>query len=175
MSESIQKKLDRVRPPKVQIKYEVETYGAIEKKELPFVMGVIADLSGDNKLKDAKGRPLKIKDRKFVNIDKDNFNDVLKSNKPRATFRVKDRLSGEEDKNLNVDLEFANLSDFHPEQVADKVPALKKLVEARRRLASLKQKMDGNDDLEYKLNEILKNAETRDKLKNTLDQGESSE
>ncbi|MBD3317599.1 MAG: type VI secretion system contractile sheath small subunit [Chitinivibrionales bacterium] len=168
MAGSVQKKLDRVRPPKVQINYDVETYNSVEKKELPFMMGILADLSGDNKQTDAKGRPLKITDRKFVNIDPDNFNDVLSSCKPRVTCRVPDKLSGEEGKSLNVDVEFSTLEDFHPERVAQKVEPLRKLMEARRRLASLKQKMDGNDELEDHLNDILKNADTRDKIRSSL-------
>ena len=96
MPESKQKKLERVRPPKVQISYEVETLDAIVKKELPFVMGVIADLSGDNEIKDAKGRPVKISDRNFSQINQDNFNTILNGCKPRATFRVADKLSGED-------------------------------------------------------------------------------
>ena len=168
MPESKQKKLERVRPPKVQISYEVETLDAIVKKELPFVMGVIADLSGDNEPKDAKGRPLKITERKFSTIDRDNFNTIMQSSKPRATFRVADKLSGEPGKMLSVDLQFEHMDDFHPEKIAEKIEPLRKLVEARRRLASLKQKMDGNVDLENSLNEILKNVDLREQVKSSL-------
>lgn len=169
MPESIQKKLERVRPPKVQISYEVETGDAIVKKELPFVMGVLADLSGDNEPKDANGRSLKITDRKFTMIDRDNFNTVLKSTRPKATFRVADKLSGEPDKMMSVSLDFENMDDFHPEKIAERVEPLRKLVEARRRLASLKQKMDGNTDLENHLNDILKNVDLRAEVKSSLD------
>ncbi len=168
MPESKQKKLERVRPPKVQISYEVETLDAIVKKELPFVMGVIADLSGDNEVKDAKGRPVKINERKFSQIDKDNFNTILNGCKPRATFRVADKLSGEAGKTMNIDLEFQHINDFHPEKIAEKIEPMRKLMEARRRLASLKQKMDGNTDLENSLNEILKNVDVRKQIKASL-------
>jgi type VI secretion system protein ImpB len=172
MPESTQKKLERVRPPKVQISYEVETGNAIVKKELAFVTGVIADLSGDNEVKDKKGRSIKITDRKFSEINRDNFNSVLEGCKPRATFRVDDRLSGESGKQLSVDLEFTHISDFHPEKIAEKIEPLRKLVEARRRLASLKRQMDGNTDLENSLNEILKNVDLRQQVKASLDEGE---
>ncbi len=175
MPESKQKKLERVRPPKVQISYEVETLDAVVKKELPFVMGVIADLSGDNEVKNAKGRTLKITERKFCQIDRDNFNNVLKSCRPRATFRVSDKLSGEPDKTMSIDLEFQNMEDFHPEKIAEKIEPLRKLMEARRRLASLKQKMDGNTDLENSLNEILRNVDLRQQVKSSLEAEEQTE
>lgn len=169
MPESKQKKLERVRPPKVQISYEVETLDAIVKKELPFVMGVIADLSGDNEVKDAKGRPVKINERKFSQIDRDNFNTILNGCKPRATFRVADKLSSEAGKTISIDLEFQHMNDFHPEKIAEKIEPMRKLMEARRRLASLKQKMDGNTDLENSLNEILKNVDLRQQIKASLE------
>ncbi len=168
MAESHQKKLDRVRAPKVQIKYDVETYGAIEKKELPFVVGVVADLSGDNPAMDNNGKPQKVKDRKFVNIDGDEFNNVLKASRPRVKCSVPDKLSGEEGKNISIDMEFESLDDFHPHNVAEKVEPIKKLVEARRRLSSLKQKMDGNDDLEGLVNQILSNSDVRNSIKGSV-------
>ncbi|HEX3020584.1 MAG TPA: type VI secretion system contractile sheath small subunit [Chitinispirillaceae bacterium] len=175
MPESKQKKLERVRPPKVQISYEVETLDAVVKKELPFVMGVIADLSGDNEVKNAKGKPLKITERKFSNIDRDNFNSILKSSRPRATFRIADKLTGDPEKTLSIDLEFQNMDDFHPEKIAEKIEPLRKLMEARRRLASLKQKMDGNTDLENSLNEILRNVDLRQQVKSSLDTDQKPE
>ncbi|HEX2959364.1 MAG TPA: type VI secretion system contractile sheath small subunit [Chitinispirillaceae bacterium] len=174
MPESKQKKLERVRPPKVQISYEVETLDAVVKKELPFVMGVLADLSGDNEVKDARGRPMKITERKFSHIDRDNFNTILKSSKPKATFRVADKLSGEDGKTMSIDLEFQHMEDFHPEKIAEKIDPLRKLMEARRRLASLKQKMDGNTDLENSLNEILRNVDLRQQVKSSLDADENN-
>lgn len=169
MSESYQKKLDRVRPPKVQIKYTVKTGDAIEEKELPFVVGTLADLSGDNEVTDANGKKLKIKDQKFDVVDRDNFNSYLKTTKPRLSYTVADKISNEEGKNIKVDINFENIDDFHPEKVADKVEPIRKLVEARCLLASLKQQMDGNDDLEERLNQILKNADVRENVKNSLD------
>jgi type VI secretion system protein ImpB len=174
MPESIQKKLERVRPPKVQISYEVETGDAIVKKELPFVMGVLADLSGDSKVTGPDGKPLPVMKRDFTLIDRDNFNSVLKSCNPSVKFRVADKLSGDPDKQLSIDLDFKHMNDFHPEQIADKVEPLRKLVEARRRLASLKQKMDGNTDLENHLNEILKNVDLRQQVKSSLGGDENS-
>lgn len=165
MAESHQKKLDRVRAPKVQIKYDVETYGGVEKKELPFVIGVMADLSGDNAAVDANGKPLKVKDRKFVNIDGDVFNSVLKSSRPRVACSVPDMLSGVEGQNLKIDIEFESLDDFQPHAVAEKVDPIRQLVEARRRLSSLKQKMDGNDDLESLVNQILANGDVRESIR----------
>ena len=113
---SIQKKLDRVRPPRVQIKYEVEIGDALELKELPFVVGVLGDYSG---------RPEEqlppVKDRRFVNIDRDNFNDVLREMKPRLAFRVEDKISGNKDQKLNVELKFNSIDDFSPENVVRQV------------------------------------------------------
>jgi type VI secretion system protein ImpB len=174
MAESQQKKLDRVRAPKVQIKYEVENYGGSERRELPFVMGVVADLSGDNDVTGPDGKKLKLKDRKFTSIDPDNFNEVLKGAKPKVKCSVADKLTGNSDQNLNVDIQFESLDDFHPEKIAEKIEPLRKLLEARRKLASLKQKMDGNDNLEDKLNEILQNAESRNKLSDILNQSDIS-
>jgi type VI secretion system protein ImpB len=126
--ESIQHKLDRVRAPRVQITYDVEIGGAIENKELPFVVGVLADLSG----KPAEPLP-KLKDRKFVEIDRDNFNQVLEGMKPRLAFRVDNKLGGKEDSQIGVELKFKSMDDFHPEQVAQQVEPLRKLIEARRK------------------------------------------
>jgi type VI secretion system protein ImpB len=174
MAGSIQKKLERIRPPKVQISYDVETYDAIEKKELPFMVGILADLGGDNRPTDARGRPQKITDRTFMNVDRDNFDEVLGSCRPRVSCRVPDRLTGEPGRNMTIDIEFGNLADFHPEKVAEKVEPLRKLMDVRRRLASLKQKMDGNDDLEEQLNEILADAEERRKLLASLGTGDDA-
>ena len=129
MAESIQHRLSRIRPPRVQITYDVEIGNAIEKKELPFVVGVLADLSG----KPAKPKP-KVSDRKFVEIDRDNFNEVMSKIKPRLAFRVPNTLGGDGGDNLNVELEFENIDDFRPEQLVKQVPALKKLFEARQKL-----------------------------------------
>lgn len=152
-SESLQHKLDRVRRPRVQITYDVETNNAMEKKELPFVVGVLADLSGQPK---EALRPLK--ERKFVSIDRDNFNDVLKKAAPRLALKVDNRLTGEDTK-LAVELNFQHLDDFEPARVAQQVGPLRELLEMRQRLTQLLSKMEGNDKLEHLLGEVLGNTE----------------
>lgn len=151
--ESTQHTLDRVRAPRVQITYDVETGGAIEKKELPFVMGVLGDYSGN------PADPLpRMKDRKFVNIDRDNFNDVLKGCKPRLTFQVENNLQKDGTK-MGVELNFRSMADFEPENVARQLEPLNKLLELRTKLSDLKNKMYGNDKLGEVLSEILQNTE----------------
>ena len=162
MSESIQKKLDRVRPPRVQISYDVETGGAIEKKELPFLVGILADLSG----KPETALP-KLKDRKFVEIDRDNFNDVMSAIGPRLAFQVPNTLQKDSTK-LNVVLKFEELDDFDPVRVLKQVPALSKLFEARQRLTDLLAKLDGNDDLDALLADVIANSEQQAALKAEL-------
>ena len=154
MSDSLQHKLDRVRRPRVQITYDVETGGATEQKELPFVVGVMADLSGKPE------NPLKpLKDRSFTPIDRDNFNEVLEKAEPRLAFRADNQLT-EEDNQLNVELKFKNIDDFEPAAVARQVPALKELLDMRERLNELLGKMEGNDQLEALLGEVLSNTDT---------------
>ncbi len=151
--ESLQKKITRVRPPRVHITYDVETGGAIEKRELPFVVGVLADLSGQ------PDKPLPaIKDRKFVEIDRDNFDQVMAKIEPRLAFKVDNRLT-EDDTRLGVDLRFRSREDFEPAKVAEQVPALRRLLEARRALANLRASMIGNDKLETLLLDVLTNTE----------------
>ncbi len=153
MAESQQKKLDRVRRPRVQITYDVETGGAMEKKELPFVVGVLADLSGQPKT------PLKaLKDRKMVAVDRDNFNDVLAGAAPRVAMKVSNKLT-DENTNLAVELNFKSMDDFEPAKVAEQVPALKELLEMRQRLKYLQSKMEGNDKVEELLSDVLNNTE----------------
>src|SRR6185503_2608480 len=148
MAESKQHWLDRNRPPRVQITYDVETGDAIEKKEIPFVVGVMADLSGTSEA------PLpKLKDRKFVEIDRDNFNDVLKSIKPEVTATVDDKLTGQG--KLKVSLQFVEMDDFRPERIVDHVEPLKKLLEARQRLNDLLAKLEGNDELNGALKRVV--------------------
>jgi type VI secretion system protein ImpB len=142
MSESLQHKLDRVRRPRVQITYDVETNGAMQKTELPFVMGVLADLSGQPK---EAQRP--IKERKFVNVDRDNFNDVLQRSAPRLAMKVDNKLN------------FKHMDDFEPARVAEQVPALRELLEMRQRLTQLLSKMEGNDKLEQLLADVMGNTE----------------
>lgn len=148
MPESTQHKLDRIRPPRVQITYDVEIGGAIQKKELPLVMGILADLSGKPE------QPLpKLKDRKFVEIDRDNFNAILKSITPRATMQVDNKLSKEGGK-TNIELKFQNIEDFSPLNIVKQVPALNDLFKARQRLNDLLAKLDGNDKLDNMLREL---------------------
>ncbi|SIS48456.1 type VI secretion system contractile sheath small subunit [Insolitispirillum peregrinum] len=162
MAESIQHKLDRVRPPRVQITYDVEIGDAIEKKELPFVVGVMADLSA----KPAVALP-KLKERKFVEIDRDNFNDVMDAAKPRLAFRVPNRLA-DDDSQLNVELGFKSIEDFEPVNVLKQVPALAKLFEARLRLRDLLAKLDGNDELDALLRSVIASTDAQKELKSSL-------
>lgn len=148
MPESTQHKLDRIRPPRVQITYDVEIGGAIQKKELPLVMGILADLSG----KPEEALP-KLKDRKFVEIDRDNFNAILKSIAPRVTMQVDNKLSKEGGK-TNIELKFQHIDDFSPLNIVQQVPALNELFKARQRLNDLLAKLDGNDKLDNMLREL---------------------
>lgn len=156
--ESTQHKLDRVRPPRVHITYDVEIGDAIELKELPFVVGVLADLSG----KPDEALP-RLRDRKFVDIDRDNFNDVLKGMKPRLAYKVENKLTNDESK-MGVELRFNNLDDFEPERVVNQVEPLRKLLEVRKQLSDLLAKTDGNDKLNDRLQEIISNTELLQKI-----------
>lgn len=151
-TDSTQQKLGRVRPPRVQITYEVEVGDAIEMKELPFVLGVIGDYSGKPE------QPLPaLKDRKFVEIDRDNFNQVLAGMKPRLAYNVDNTITNDGSK-LKVELKFNSLADFAPDNVVKQVEPLRRLVEARERLSNLLSKMDGNDKLEQQLLDIIENT-----------------
>ena len=151
--DSIQKKLQKVRPPRVQMTYDVDVGDGIEKKELAFVTGVVGDFGGNSEI--AKAR---LKDRKFVSIDADNFDEVMKGVEPRAVFRVPNELS-DSGGEFAVDLKFKAMDDFRPESVVQQVEPLKKLLEARTKLADLRNKLAGNEKLEDILNEILNNTE----------------
>ena len=165
--ESTQHKLDRIRKPRVHLTYDVEVGGAIQVKELPFVVGVMADLSGQPK------DPLaKIKDRKFVEIDRDNFNKVLSGIKPRLAFQVDNTLQDDGTK-MNVELRFGHMDDFSPERVAQQVEPLRKLVEARERLSNLVNKMDGNDKLEELLQDVVANTDALKRLSSETGRGQS--
>ncbi len=160
--ESVHKKKERIRPPRVHISYEVELNGAQVMKELPFVVGVMADLSGQPKT------PLeKMKDRKFVEIDRDNFDGVLKSMKPRLAMKVDNKLQNDGSE-LSVELNFEKLADFRPEAVAGQVKPLADLLEIRKQLRDLLGRTEGNDRLEELLGAIIENQEVRDKLTDTL-------
>ena len=162
MAESIQHKLDRVRRPRVQITYDVETNGAMQKVELPFVVGVLADLSGKPK------EPLRpLKDRKVVTIDRDNFNDVLAKATPRVAMKVDNKLTDDNTK-LAVELNFKHLDDFEPARVAEQVGPLRELLEMRQKLTQLLSKMEGNDKLEALLTEVLTNTDKAKSLAKEL-------
>jgi len=164
MADSTQKKLERVRPPRIQISYEVETGGAIEMKELPFLMGVIGDFTGQ------PTEPLpKLKERKFVEVTPDNFDDVLASMKPHLAFTVENKLSEESDApKLGVDLNFRSLDDFSPDAVAKQVPALNKLLELRTELANLRANLQTNEKLDEVLQATLGDTDKMNKLRTEL-------
>ncbi|NBC12502.1 MAG: type VI secretion system contractile sheath small subunit [Gammaproteobacteria bacterium] len=148
MAQSSQKFIARNRAPRVQIEYDVELYGAEKKVQLPFVQGVMADLSG----KPVEALP-PVAERKFLEIDVDNFDDRLKSMKPRVAFQVPNTLTGEG--NLNVDLTFESMDDFSPAAVARKVDSLNRLLQAREQLANLVTYMDGKSGAEELISKVL--------------------
>jgi len=159
--ESVHKKLNRVRPPRVHITYDVEVGGAIEMKELPFVLGVLSDLSGK------PDEPLpSLKERKFVEIDRDNFDEVLAGMKPRLAYTVDNKLS-DDDTKLAVELRFKSLEDFEPEQVVRQVEPLRKLLEERERLSDFLSFMESKDKLRDILADVSQNT---DDLKALSDQ-----
>lgn len=151
--ESIQKRLQKVRPPRVQLTYDVEKGDAVEQKELPFVVGVLGDYAGQSEQPQGK-----LRDRKFVNVDLDNFDDVMSGLAPRAAYRVKNKLTPDGGE-LAIDLTFKQFDDFRPESVVEQVEPLRKLLEARSKLADLRNKLAGNEKLEDLLNDVLKSTE----------------
>jgi type VI secretion system protein ImpB len=161
---SAQHKLDRVRPPRVQITYDVEIGGAIELKELPFVVGVLGEFTGN------PVQPLpKLKDRKFVEVNPDNFDSVLEGMRPHLAFAVENKLSDDPNgPQLKVDLHFKKLDDFEPGNVANQVKPLKQLLDLRTRLADLRGTLQGNDKLEELLLDAVGNTEKLDKLKQEI-------
>ncbi|MBD1227928.1 type VI secretion system contractile sheath small subunit [Xenorhabdus griffiniae] len=150
MKSSGQKFIARNRPPRVQIEYDIELYGSEKAVQLPFVMGVMADLAG----KPVEALP-DVNDRKFLEIDIDNFDERMGSIKPRAAFQVENTLTGEG--KLNVDLTFETMEDFQPDAIAKKVEPLAQLLEARTQLANLLSYMDGKNGAEKLIAEILQN------------------
>lgn len=166
--ESLQHKLDRVRPPRVQITYDVEVGGAIELKELPFVVGVLGDFVG----KPEEALPA-LKNRKFVEIDPDNFNQVLSGMKPRVSFSTDNKLQDDGSK-IGVDLRFNSIEDFEPDNIVQQVEPLRKLVEARQKLSDLRSKMDGNDKLEAMLNDVISNSDKQKELSDALGLGDEA-
>jgi len=169
MPESLQHKLDRVRRPRVQITYDVETGGAMKKVELPFVVGVLADLSGQPK------QPLKpLKERKAVFLDRDNFNDVLAKAGPRLAVRVANQLTDPNSK-LAVELQFKHMDDFEPARVAEQIGPLKELLDMRQELTQLLARMEGNDKLEQLLAAVLANTEKAMAVTRALDASSGSQ
>ena len=148
MSGSSQKFIARNRAPRVQIEYDVELYGAEKKVQLPFVMGVMSDLSGKSEVE-----PPAVADRKFLEIDVDNFDDRMKSMAPRAAFTVPNTLTGEG--NLAVDITFESMDDFSPAAIARKVEPLRELLEARTQLSNLMTYMDGKTGAEELINKVI--------------------
>ncbi len=167
--ESLQHKLDRVRPPRVHITYDVEVGGAIELKELPFVVGVLGDFVGKPE------EPLpSLKQRKFVEIDPDNFDQVIAGMKPHLSYSVDNKLQDDGTK-IGADLKFNSIEDFDPDNVVQQVEPLRKLVEARQKLSDLRSKMDGNEKLENLLNEVVSNTDKQKQLSNALGMESSKE
>jgi len=162
MAESIHEKLKRVRPPRVHITYDVETEGAVIQKELPFVVGVIGDFSGNPT---APLQPLK--NRKFVQIDRDNFNEVMARMTPGLNMRVENTLKGDGSE-MSVQLKFNGIEDFDPASVVAQVEPLRRLLETRNRLRDLATKVDRSDKLENLLEQILSNDEQIKKLASDL-------
>ncbi|WP_394144960.1 type VI secretion system contractile sheath small subunit [Vibrio atypicus] len=160
--ESIHGKLSRVRKPRVHITYDVETEGAAVKKELPFVVGVMGDFAGDNT---ASLKPLK--DRRFIQIDRDNFDDVLKRMNPKLSFRVDNKLA-DDGSQMSIDLSFTRMKDFEPAQVVNQVEPLRKLMETRNKLRDLMTKVDRSEDLENILEDVLNNTASLEKLSGEL-------
>ncbi len=151
--ESVQKKLQRIRPPRVQLTYDVEIGDGKEVKELPFVVGVLGDFSAASELEKTK-----LKDKKFINVDLENIDEVMESLAPRATFQVENTIS-EEGGRMGVDLTFNSMADFRPENVVQQVDPLRKLVDARERLSDLRNKISNSERLEDLLDEVLKNTD----------------
>ncbi|MEW4490523.1 type VI secretion system contractile sheath small subunit [Thalassoglobus sp. JC818] len=160
MPESIQHKLDRVRKPRVHITYDVEIGDAIVKKELPFVMGVMGDFSGN-----PTNPPKSLSQRKFVSIDRDNFNDIMSNISPELNMRVKNTMvEGEEDSEMAVQLKFNSMDDFDPAKIVEQIPALKALLDSRDKLRDLLTTMDQSEDLEQALEKILSDTEQLKKI-----------
>lgn len=162
MADSIHDKLKRVRKPRVHITYDVETNGAVAEKEIPFVMGVMGDYSGDNV--DTKKA---LKDRKFSQIDRDNFNEVMGNISPEVMMKVENTLE-DDGSEISVDLAFRSMEDFEPHKIVDQVAPLKKLLETRNKLRDLLTKADRSDDLETILEEVLSNTDAIASLSSEL-------
>jgi type VI secretion system protein ImpB len=164
LSQSIHSKLSRVRKPRVHITYDVETEGAVVQKELPFVVGVLGDFSG------RPTEPLpSLKDRKFVQIDRDNFDEVMGRMRPALSFKVENTLQGNGSEML-VELKFRSMDDFEPAAIAEQIPAIKSLLEVRNRLRDLLTKADRSEELENLLERVLQNEGDLKELAADLEQ-----
>lgn len=162
MSDSIHDKLKRVRKPRVHITYDVETNGAVVEKELPFVMGVMGDYSGDNA---ENKKPLK--ERKFSQIDRDNFNDIMSKVNPQLRMKVENTLE-DDGSEMSVNLDFKNMEDFEPHRIVEQVEPLRKLMETRNKLRDLLTKADRSEDLETLLEDVLSNTDALSSLSGEL-------
>lgn len=162
MADSIHDKLKRVRKPRVHITYDVETNGALQEKEIPFVMGIMGDYSGDNtETKKA------LKDRKFSQIDRDNFNEVMNNVAPKVSMKVENTLENDGSE-MSVEMDFKSMDDFEPHKIVEKVEPLKKLMETRNKLRDLLTKADRSDELESLLEEVLSSTDALSKLQGEL-------
>lgn len=162
MSDSIHDKLKRVRKPRVHITYDLETNGAVVEKEIPFVMGVMGDYSGDNL--DSK-KPLK--ERKFSQIDRDNFNDIMGKVNPQLKMKVQNALENDGSE-MSVNLDFKSMEDFEPHKIVEQVEPLRKLMETRNKLRDLLTKADRSEDLEAILEDVLSNTNALSALSSEL-------
>ena len=162
MKDNVQQKLKRVRPPRVKISYDVEIGDAVENRELPFVGAIIADLSGDN----SKAQ-VSLRERKFVEVDNENVDEAMSGINPKLSFTVDDKLT-DGGGTLNVALDFSSMSDFQPESVIQQVEPLRRLYEARQRLNDLAAKLDGNDELDSLLLQVIQDTAKREALESEL-------
>jgi len=169
MSDSIHDKLKRVRKPRVHITYDLETNGTSVEKEIPFVMGVMGDYSGDN----TEGKK-SLKERKFSQIDRDNFNDVLAKVNPQLRLKV-DNLLEDDGSQMSVNLDFKNLEDFEPHKIVEQVEPLRKMLETRNKLRDLLTKADRSEDLESLLEDILSNTNALSSLSSELGLAENKD
>jgi len=164
---SIHDKLERVRKPRVHISYQVETEGAVVEKELPFVMGVLGDFSGN------PSEPLKpLKDRKFIQIDRDNFNDIMARMTPGLNIKVENTLK-KDGSEIPMQLKFSSMEDFEPGRIVQQIEPLKKILETRDKLRDLLSKVDRSEDLEGLMENILKDADKMKQLASELNPGEA--
>ena len=163
---SINQRLAKDRPPRVHITYEVETNGAMKKKEIPFVVGVLGEYAGDS-----DEQPESLADRKFTKIDRDNFDKVLKQMAPTLLFEAEDTIKGDGTAKIPIELKFGSLADFSPEKVAQQVEPIRELLELRQRLGNLRGKLQGNQALDEILRKSVQDPEMAERLKKELSEG----